>query len=183
MYISIKFLLILLVLETCSGNYTEYESSDHERVKRWLSFNPYGGLAKITLGIVTPVAFNHYKLVRNIVNTLNLQANYAIPSSTIWPVPESYFKNRLNNELVDNSRWQLYQLLENMFDSDETSGRDCVLRAICEVAESPLGHNGMIGDILDVVFTPYSTDQIDETYKEARLHGLNGNSSRIEIVM
>lgn len=150
----IKCLLVLVVLEACTANCTDSSIIDvHVREKRWLTFSPYGGLAKILLGFLVPVQFTDFKLVRNIVNTLNLQANYNIPSSIIWPIPQSYFKNRLNNDFVDNSRRDLYKMLEKMFDSYGTNGRECVLKAICEVAEAPLDHNGMFGEILDVMLT------------------------------
>lgn len=32
-------------------------------------------------------------------------------------------------------------------------GRECLLRTICETAESPLRHNGLMGDILHIIFT------------------------------
>lgn len=109
-------------------------------------------MIKIVFGAAYPVRWAH-KLLRSLNLGLNLQANYAIPATIVWPVPTSIFKNRLNNEFVDNSRGQLYRLLEKMFDSIGTSGRECVLRTICEIAETPLSHNGMFGEMLDVIFT------------------------------
>jgi hypothetical protein len=32
-------------------------------------------------------------------------------------------------------------------------GRSCVLRTICEVAETPLHHNGLVGELLHVMLT------------------------------
>lgn len=34
------------------------------------------------------------------------------------------------------------------------NGHECLLRTICEAAEIPLGlHNGVLGDIMHIVFT------------------------------
>jgi hypothetical protein len=36
---------------------------------------------------------------------------------------------------------------------DGINGRDCMLRTICEVADMPLSHNGLVGELLQVFFT------------------------------
>ncbi|XP_055539347.1 uncharacterized protein LOC129726539 [Wyeomyia smithii] len=175
----VSFIRLLLVVTiavgTCSANCTDGDSlsNDHSRIKRWLTFYPNGGTAKIILGFMLPIRFAH-KLFRQLNAIINLQANYNIPQTLIWPVPASIFKNRLNNEYVDRSRSQLYQLLEAKLDSWGSNGRQCVLRAICEIAEAPLSHNGMIGEILDVIFTPYEVEEIDDEYRQAKLHGTKG---------
>ncbi|KXJ78671.1 hypothetical protein RP20_CCG003899 [Aedes albopictus] len=169
----VKYLCLLLLLQSCHANHTE-PIDLHERAKRWLSFSPNGGVAKLVIGALFPIQVNHYKLIRNCNLAVNLQANYAIPATIIWPVPSSIFKNRLNNEYVDKSRIQLYKVIENMFDYGGIDGRDCVLRTICEIAETPLNHSGMFGELMDVMFTPYEAEHLDEIYMEARQHGLNG---------
>lgn len=158
-----KCLAVFLMLQTCSANYTE--SLSQQREKRYVSFSPNGGTAKIILGSLWPVHF-HHKLTRSINMAMNFQANYNIPSTIIWPVPTSIFKNRLNNDYVDNSRIQLYQLLERMFDSYGTNGHECVLRTICEVAETPLYDSGVFGELMDVIFTWVSCLAVSWNYKK-----------------
>ncbi|XP_055546684.1 uncharacterized protein LOC129731009 [Wyeomyia smithii] len=158
-----------------AANFTEPLSGLLSREKRFLNFVINGGTAKIVIGGVFPVRF-HHRLKRSLNCAVNLQANYVIPASIIWPVPEHVFKERLNNNFVDNSRPQLYQVLEHMIDSWGRHGRSCILRTICEVAETPLSHNGMFGEILDVIFTPSGTDVMDDDYKLARKYGLHGVS-------
>lgn len=151
------FLLVLIAAnvfatyDNCTDTISSFEN--HFRLKRWLTFQPYGGVAKLVVGFVAPIRWGHN--LRRLLNMAwNVQANYLIPGVIIWPHPESFFKNRLNEgEYEDRSRAQFYQLLERMFHNFGRNGRECVLRTICEVAESPLKHNGMIGEILDVVFT------------------------------
>ncbi|KAL9697784.1 hypothetical protein quinque_001225 [Culex quinquefasciatus] len=166
-------LLALVSLTSCFENSTSEEAQLHSRLKRWINFPINGGVAKIVIGGVFPVRFAH-KLARSLNCAHNLQANYAIPERIIWPVPEHVFKQRLNDEFVDRSRPQLYRVLERMVDNWGGHGRSCLLRTICQVAETPLGHNGMLGEILDVIFTPYEHELIDEEYKLARKYGLHG---------
>ncbi|XP_039440354.1 uncharacterized protein LOC120421218 [Culex pipiens pallens] len=169
------FFVLLALVSLTSGfeNSTSEEARLHSRFKRWINFPINGGVAKIVIGGVFPVRFAH-KLVRSLNCAHNLQANYAIPERIIWPVPEHVFKQRLNDDFVDRSRPQLYRVLERMVDNWGGHGRSCLLRTICQVAETPLGHNGMLGEILDVIFTPYEHELIDEEYKLARKYGLHG---------
>lgn len=131
----------------------DVEEAFHHRHKRWLTMIPNGGVCKIVLSSVTPVRWAH-KVVRSVALAVNLQANYAIPARIIWPHAENFFKERvLSEDYVDNSRKDLYRLLERIFQSWGGDGRECLLKTICQVAETPLQHNGLIGEILDVVFT------------------------------
>uniref|UniRef100_A0A182MTE3 Uncharacterized protein n=1 Tax=Anopheles culicifacies TaxID=139723 RepID=A0A182MTE3_9DIPT len=151
-----------------------------ERAKRWLNYPINGGLAKVVLGFVVPIFFRH-PLPRVIVNTYNLQANYRIPATIIYPHPDSVFKNRGLERTVavrwpeiDQSRRQLYALLEQAMSRWGRNGRACLLRAVCEVAETPLKHNGLIGEIIDVIFTPVPSDPLDPDYLVAQSQGQQG---------
>ncbi|XP_052562849.1 uncharacterized protein LOC120420298 [Culex pipiens pallens] len=168
--ISILMLLAVQVFAT-QENCTDSSLEQHLRLKRWLTFQPNGGVTKLLVGFVAPVRWGH--TLRRLLNmAINIQANYAIPAGIIWPHPESIFKNRLNEGAYeDRSRAQLYQLMERMFHNFGRKGRECVLRTICECS---LKHNGMIGEILDVVFTPYDSDDIEEVYHQAKLNGASG---------
>ncbi|XP_035780726.1 uncharacterized protein LOC118460485 [Anopheles albimanus] len=149
-----------------------------ERVRRWLNYPINGGLAKTVFGFIVPIRF-HHPLPRVIVNTYNLQASYRIPANIIYPAAESVFKNRaleLAQPRPDAARAALYAVLERSFDrpaagSEGRSGRACLLRAICEVAATPLTHNGLIGEIMDVIFTPNPSEDLDPVYRLAQEHG------------
>uniref|UniRef100_A0A182NDV5 Uncharacterized protein n=1 Tax=Anopheles dirus TaxID=7168 RepID=A0A182NDV5_9DIPT len=153
-----------------------------ERVKRWLNYPINGGVAKMVLGFIVPIRF-HHPLLRVIVNTYNLQANYRIPADIIYPQPESWFKNRALGPTVpgvgptsDRSRRQFFDLLEQGMARWDRNGRACLLRAVCEVAETPLKHNGLIGEIIDVIFTPTPSDPLDPDYQQAQLYGQQGSN-------
>ncbi|XP_055632610.1 uncharacterized protein LOC129773085 [Toxorhynchites rutilus septentrionalis] len=160
----------LVVGRVCATNQTDSEAVHHARFKRWLTFYPNGGAARIVLAGLFPIRF-HHNTKRNINTIYNLQTQYLVPAKIIWPLPESYFKNRLNNDYVDNSRGQLYQTLEKILENMGQNGRECILKMICEVAGNPVGHNGMLGEILDVVFTPSDAEVMDDVYKQARIDG------------
>ncbi|XP_052566854.1 uncharacterized protein LOC120421222 [Culex pipiens pallens] len=194
MYIRIEWFLVIILsvqvqnFSACDLNQTclhdiehDVEEAFHLRHKRWLTMIPNGGVCQIVLSTVAPVRFAH-KVVRSVGVAVNLQANYAIPGRIIWPHAENFFKERvLSEDYVDNSRKDLYRLLERIFQSWGGDGRECLLKTICQVAETPLQHNGLIGEILDVVFTPPDDDAMDEDFKMAKLNGASGGEECAQI--
>ncbi|XP_058055836.1 uncharacterized protein LOC131207243 [Anopheles bellator] len=167
---AVPWLALFLTLVVAENG--DITSEQHrERVKRWLSYPINGGLAKMVFGIVVPIRF-HHPLPRIIVNTYNMQAAYRIPANIIDPRPETIFMNRAAEP--DASRGQLFRVLERTFDRADRNGRACVLRAVCEVAATPLKHNGLIGEIIDVIFTPNPSELLDIVYLEAQNYGSSG---------
>ncbi|XP_052902075.1 uncharacterized protein LOC128309676 [Anopheles moucheti] len=145
-----------------------------ERSKRWiLSFPINGGFAKMVLGFLSPIRF-HHTLPRSCNLSFNMQAVYRILPNIIFPRPETIFKNRANSEYTDTSRKQFYELVERMLTTWNRNGRTCLLRTICEIAETSLRHNGLIGELFEVIFTPHETDELDSAYTMARKYGSNG---------
>ncbi|XP_062559797.1 uncharacterized protein LOC134224458 [Armigeres subalbatus] len=172
------FLFVVFLVSTCSASCNETESSlSHceadSRQKRFLSFPVNGGLLKVIFGMALPVAFNH-KTKRSLNAAMNLQGNYRILQNIIWPVPEDIFTNRLNSDFKDSSRLQLYRVLEHILDTQGKNGRNCIMRTICDLADTPLTHNGMVGELIDLIFTPSETDDVEEEYRTARKYGMNG---------
>lgn len=56
-------------------------------------------------------------------------------------------------EEQDDTRRKFYTFLEHQFESWGRNGHECLLRTICEVAEAPIRHNGLIGELVYTVFT------------------------------
>lgn len=82
-------------------------------------------------------------------------------------------RNRRNtNEIGDSTRQKFYQFVEKELERLGRSGRDCLLRVICETAEAPIRHNGLIGELAYVLFTPGDDEAVDHEYKLARRAGL-----------
>uniref|UniRef100_A0A182IQI8 Uncharacterized protein n=1 Tax=Anopheles atroparvus TaxID=41427 RepID=A0A182IQI8_ANOAO len=160
------------------ANITDAIGAHHNRDRRYvLSFPVNGGVAKVLFGFVAPVRF-HHKLRRSLNAGINLQANYRILPDIIFPHPESVWKNRYSADAyVDTGRKQLYDLLVQFLASAGGSRRQariCLLRTVCEVADTPLSHNGMVGEIMDIVFAPADTDDLPDEFKMARKYGANG---------
>uniref|UniRef100_A0A182KGP0 Uncharacterized protein n=1 Tax=Anopheles christyi TaxID=43041 RepID=A0A182KGP0_9DIPT len=178
--IVLSFLLLTSLLNVNASDALQCPANRvlSQRSKRWILNYPInGGVAKMVLGFLAPVRF-HHPLPRSLNLSLNVQANYRILPNIIYPRPESIFKNRANSEYTDTSRKQFYELVERMLTSWNRNGRSCLLRTICEVAEAPLRHNGMIGELFEVVFTPHETDQLNSEYMVARKYGENGVDCR-----
>ncbi|KAL7019269.1 hypothetical protein ACKWTF_011056 [Chironomus riparius] len=70
---------------------------------------------------------------------------------------------KTKEELMDTSgtRWLLYDGFGKMLTAKGLEGRYCVLRSICEAAESNFGfHNGLFGQLFHLFFTPSSTSDV-----------------------
>ena len=50
-------------------------------------------------------------------------------------------------------RLLVYRALENTLLNFGLNGRDCLLRATCEIHESPLHGHGLLGEMLQFFFT------------------------------
>ncbi|XP_052863497.1 uncharacterized protein LOC128270132 [Anopheles cruzii] len=162
---------------------THLQHRAHNRDRRYvLNYPVNGGVAKVLFGFVAPVRF-HHKLRRSLNAGINLQANYRILPNVIFPYPDTIWESRFDEgAFVDTSRRQLYVLLEKLLGGAESGSRarTCLLRMICEIADTPLSHNGMVGEIMDVVFTPGDSDDLADEYKLARRYGANGvNCKRV----
>ncbi|XP_035781519.1 uncharacterized protein LOC118460883 [Anopheles albimanus] len=176
--ITFAFLLARVPLVSTAND----TSAVFERSRRFISYPINGGIAKIVLGFLAPVRF-HHPLTRSLNCGLNVQANYAIPSNIIFPRPESVFQNRQYTDNSSGSRKQLYEVLEKVLRVSLGAGpraRQCLLRTVCEVADTPLKHNGLVGELLDVVFTPQPSDELSPKFLKARRYGAKGlDCSRI----
>ena len=60
-----------------------------------------------------------------------------------------------------------------MFSREHKNGRECVLLTICQVAETPLSHNGFVGELLQIFFTPGKHEIINDEYRYAMKAGLH----------
>uniref|UniRef100_A0A182Q6U1 Uncharacterized protein n=1 Tax=Anopheles farauti TaxID=69004 RepID=A0A182Q6U1_9DIPT len=161
-------------LGACSDNRTEEVL---ERTKRLINFPINGGVAKVVLGFLAPVRFSH-PLPRSLNCGVNLQANYMIPANIVFPHPESIFQNRNHRGYGDRySRRWVYATIEKWLTMALGTGRrarECLLRTVCEVADTPLHHNGLVGELLDVIFTPQESDALSTKFLMARRYGANG---------
>ncbi|KAF3429487.1 hypothetical protein E2986_00107 [Frieseomelitta varia] len=85
--------------------------------------------------------------------SLTFEANYALPGewNSTYYLDDPHLKKRsLNRRLA-------YDILMNKLESFGYSGKYCLLKMICEVANYPLTSNGVLGDVLQILFTPSSS--------------------------
>ncbi|XP_011153742.1 uncharacterized protein LOC105191786 [Harpegnathos saltator] len=94
------------------------------------------------------------------------EANYGVP----WNTSHYHEENYLAKRSLD--RRLMYEASIKKLESLGYPGLDCLLRVICEAAKYPLSENGVLGDILQIVFTPSSSkdenlpDEITEAEHE-----------------
>ncbi|GAB0091546.1 uncharacterized protein DMENIID0001_064010 [Sergentomyia squamirostris] len=154
------------------------------REKRFLVY-PYGGLTKAVLGFSCPIVFGDNSK-RSLLVAYNFQAQYQFPQNATSPLRAPFFtglqrgrrhpqESVSNKASKDDSRKLLYSFLKLTLDRRGIDGEQCLLRAICEVAQTSFTHNGLFGELIDLIFTP----QVDESgpeYNEARTIGLRGGN-------
>ncbi|CAH0399387.1 unnamed protein product [Chilo suppressalis] len=148
-----------------------------DRQKRALIFPPvslYGTFCAIAVPVDIPD--------RNVFLSYNFEANYSTVSN-ITEIDEVLFPNLpviSSRQSRSITRELAYTVLENRFQQHGMRGRECLLRNICEAAETTLHHNGLLGHIMHIIFTPSSSREegLDDEYYEAELEGQRGNCDR-----
>lgn len=150
---------------------------------------PGGGFARWVMGFLVPCDIPLYQ---NINALRNMQFFYALPPNWVWRPPTwpglNLGQDRLrsfkdDDEIIDtpvkpdnipdSSRKIAYELIEEIINREGKDGRQCMLRAICEVAETPVNHNGIVGELMQVFFTPGEFEPLDSDYRMARKAGLH----------
>lgn len=144
------------------------------RQKRFLLFNPNGGVAKYVAGYLGPIdteKFINCNAIRNFQFQYDLPTNITtifskVPARQRSMNGEPHFK-------PDTSRKIAYELVEAVLAREGKNGRECLLRTICEVAETPMEHNGLVGELLQTFFTPGKHEKLPRDYIHARQAGIN----------
>ncbi|XP_012151391.1 uncharacterized protein LOC105663919 [Megachile rotundata] len=80
------------------------------------------------------------------------EANYGLPDwNSSYYLDDHFAKRSLNRRLA-------YEVIVNKLESLGFSGEGCLQKMICEVANNPLTNNGVIGDVLQILLTPSSSE-------------------------
>ncbi|XP_043259073.1 uncharacterized protein LOC122401174 [Colletes gigas] len=172
-------LMFNLALVLCTGRSRSPNSELAEvlhRPIRALTFPEESGLG-LFLALAVPLE-DPYKSVA-IANFF--EATYDLPTNAsdehlLFETGQSRRRRRSLN------RATVYEMLEIKFDSYGYQGHECLLRAICETSEHSLRHNGLIGDILHVIFTPTSSrhEELPQDILQAEVVGRNGGCSKYQ---
>ncbi|XP_014272031.1 uncharacterized protein [Halyomorpha halys] len=129
-----------------------------EAGREWIHRNPrylpfpmgIGNKLQIIAGFGIPVEIASDSLTFGYI----IKTNYALPTNASqFTNPDEAFADFSKKRM----RWSFYEVMINLFTSLSLGGRDCLLRSICEAAYTPLGHNGVLGEILHIILTPSST--------------------------
>ncbi|XP_031844062.1 uncharacterized protein LOC116431986 [Nomia melanderi] len=109
------------------------------------------------------------------------EATYTLPTNASDELPWTEIE-RARRKRRSLDRATVYQAVANKFISYGYQGHECLLRAICETSEHSLRHNGLIGDILHVIFTPTSSrhEELPQDILQAEVAGRNGGCSKYQ---
>ncbi|KAJ8718637.1 hypothetical protein PYW08_002874 [Mythimna loreyi] len=159
---------IFLIVSTTSAK------SEH---KRSLIFPPTS-LYGTFLAIAVPIDIPN----KNVFVSYNFESNYSTLNN-ITEIDEALFPNLpvvTSRQSRSITRELTYTVLENRFQEYGMKGRECMLRNICEAAETPLHHNGILGHILHIIFTPSSSkeEDLEDEYYEAEADGHRGDCDK-----
>lgn len=132
-----------------------------------------------TMGLYLAVAVPLEDASYSVSLSWNFEANYQLPSNYTELILPFVLAGASRSER-QFSRRNAYQMVEKRFRSYGLKGRECLLRTICEAAESPLRHNGLMGDILHIIFTPSTSaeENLHPSYSTAEELGRSGQDCR-----
>ncbi|CAB3244838.1 unnamed protein product [Arctia plantaginis] len=145
--------------------------------KRALIFPP-AGLYGTFVAIAVPIDLPN----KNVFVSYNFESNYAVVRN-ITELDEVIFPNLpiiSSRHSRSITRELAYTVLENRFSEYGMNGRECMLRNICEAAETPLHHNGILGHLMHIIFTPSASREegLDDEYYEAEAAGHKGDCDK-----
>ncbi|XP_045514079.1 uncharacterized protein LOC123707785 [Pieris brassicae] len=150
--------------------------TSHDVQKRGLIFPPttlYG----IFFAVAVPLDIPD----KNVFVSYNFESNYGVVTN-ITEIDEVLFPNLpiVSRHSRSITRELAYTVLETKFQENGMNGRECLLRNICEAAETPLHHNGLLGHIMHIIFTPSASKEegIDDIYYEAEADGQRGDCDK-----
>lgn len=124
------------------------------------------------LGPIQTEAFINCNAIRNFQYQYDAPPNITTIHSIV-PARQRSFGSGEPTFVPDSSRKIAYEVIEEMLTKEGKNGRQCLLRSICEVAETPVNHNGLVGELLQLFFTPGAHEKLHEDYRLARKAGLN----------
>ncbi|XP_050713141.1 uncharacterized protein LOC126996584 [Eriocheir sinensis] len=110
----------------------------HSRQKRSIAF-PTGSTFTITPVLCIPVVS-----IGDLTGFLDIELPFTIklPNAT-----------QVTYGRMDDDRLGIYSVLISTLNRFGVDGKACLLRSVCEVAESPLRDDGLLGEVLNILLT------------------------------
>ncbi|XP_037025433.1 uncharacterized protein LOC119066838 [Bradysia coprophila] len=135
-------------------------------------------ICKLVLGVSFPVETRDKVNFRTLNLAYNFQAQYMLvrPAQYPWEKVKRSLHNQKEEfldrkEVVpDNTRQLMYNAVEILMDRKGIDGKECLQRAICENAQSPIAVTGVFHEILNLFLTP--SGDADQCFTDARTAGL-----------
>ncbi|XP_034935147.1 uncharacterized protein [Chelonus insularis] len=148
-YFILKSLVLWFYVSLVGGLRVKNVTSTIERHIRSITF-PNGSGMGIFFAVGIPLDLPG----KSVSMAYYFEANYQLPdkNSTYFNEYNEYFQKK------SFSRTVAYKIIENKLERAGYSGRKCLLRTICEAASTPITGNGLIGDIIHILFTPSSSE-------------------------
>ncbi|KAM7356285.1 uncharacterized protein ACRADG_002090 [Cochliomyia hominivorax] len=122
---------------------------------------------------------------RKFGRAINLENFLATTDKVPLKTRDDFLKNN-KKVLLSSYRWTVYKALEGLGNRIGLSGRDCLLKSICENAETPFHYyNGLIAELFYVLLTPsssadkLSTHSDNEYYYAEHLGRSGANCHRV----
>ncbi|XP_015511298.1 uncharacterized protein [Neodiprion pinetum] len=141
---------------------------------------PQGTVFQITFGLSTPVELNLRN--RAMVYSVGFQLQFTLPYNLTQFEPTIVPARSTRDLTLEDT----YASIENLLDENGwNDGRECLLRSICELAESPLERDGQdfVEEVVHLLLTPsedlpeafdFNHRSVHEMYHEAERIGKEG---------
>lgn len=142
----------------------------HHRAKRYLLFQP-NSVTKSVVGFSVPVELGDRVNWRSLSMSYNFQMQFVPLPSIIYPwtrfgIERALHERSTDDSSLDNRRRQqpptirndgtlqfAYETYEDIANRRGNDGRQCLLRAICEAAQTPVEHVGVFDEMLQLFLT------------------------------
>ncbi|KAF7387771.1 hypothetical protein HZH66_010538 [Vespula vulgaris] len=92
---------------------------------------------------------------KSILFSFYFEANYGLPgnwNSSYYTEVEHFKRRSLDRRLA-------YDIITKKLENNGYSGKNCLLKTICEIAKYSLKGNGLLGDIVRILFAPSSSQE------------------------
>nr|XP_018910498.1 PREDICTED: uncharacterized protein LOC109039470 [Bemisia tabaci] len=161
--LNISIVIFVGILSQCMVHSMTPPFEILSRPKRYVAY-PDGTSSGLFLGLAFPLPLPRDGIIFSYI----FEANYNLPDNVT-----QYFPPSPSEALKSFNRKFLYGILENKFTRAGLDGEECLLRLICDAALTPLDHNGLFGQILDILLRPSTTheEELPDRIFEAERHG------------
>ncbi|XP_046488443.1 uncharacterized protein [Neodiprion pinetum] len=175
MKISDALLALTILSAAALADRDDSDRRDKRQIYSPILVEPYGGTFKLIIGVGIPIAIPG----RTLVYGQNMQFQYPLPTNATFFTnlfsPSSTTRRRRRSS-SHYEREIAYSMLEQQFDRSGANGKECIMRGICEAAETPLHEEGLVGELLHLLLTPDygGNTSVDEDYVNAKKAGIRG---------